>query len=127
MIPLIFPKVPQSSLGILRVLQLPPPLGHPGTTHPLRTLTDLRNDKDLGVSVIDGQSFLLVTRISDGAISILDQTGSKGKLIIFSMCQTGKRSRNTICICIYIDVDSKKNIIYIIIHVYLKCIFCICM
>ena len=98
LIPLIFPKVPQSSLGILRVLQLPPPLGHPGTTHPLRTLTDLRNDKDLGVSVIDGQSFLLVTRISDGAISILDQTGSKGKLIIFSMCQTGKRSRNTICI-----------------------------
>eukprot|EP00434_Breviolum_minutum_P023122 symbB.v1.2.020399.t1/scaffold1714.1/size104981/3 len=28
-----------------------------------------KNDKDLGVSVIDGQSFLLVTRISDGAIS----------------------------------------------------------
>ena len=28
---LIFPKIPQSSLGILRVPQLPPPLGHPGT------------------------------------------------------------------------------------------------
>ena len=28
---LIFPKVPQSSLGILRVPQLPPPLEHPGT------------------------------------------------------------------------------------------------
>ena len=29
MIPLIFPKVPQSSLGILRVPQLPPPLESP--------------------------------------------------------------------------------------------------
>ena len=29
MIPLIIPKVPQSSLGILRVPQLPPPLEHP--------------------------------------------------------------------------------------------------
>ena len=28
-IPLLFPKVPQSSLGILRVPQLPPPLEHP--------------------------------------------------------------------------------------------------
>ena len=28
-IPLIFPKIPQSSLGILRVPQLPPPLEHP--------------------------------------------------------------------------------------------------
>ena len=28
-ISLIFPKVPQSSLGILRVPQLPPPLEHP--------------------------------------------------------------------------------------------------
>ena len=34
MIPLIFPKVPQSSIRILRVPQLPPPLKHP----PLRTL-----------------------------------------------------------------------------------------
>ena len=32
---LMFPKVPQSSLGILRVPQLPPPLNTPG---PLRTL-----------------------------------------------------------------------------------------
>ena len=30
-IPLIFPKVLQSCLRILRVPQLPPPLGHPGT------------------------------------------------------------------------------------------------
>ena len=28
-IPLMFPKIPQSSLGILRVPQLPPPLEHP--------------------------------------------------------------------------------------------------
>ena len=28
---LMFPKVPQSSLGILRVPQLPPPLNTPGT------------------------------------------------------------------------------------------------
>ena len=28
-IPLMFPKVPQSFLGILRIPQLPPPLGHP--------------------------------------------------------------------------------------------------
>ena len=28
---LMFPKVPQSSLGIFRVPQLPPPLEHPGT------------------------------------------------------------------------------------------------
>ena len=27
----MFPKVPQSSLGILKVPQLPPPLGQPGT------------------------------------------------------------------------------------------------
>ena len=33
---LIFPKVPQSSLGILRVPQLPPPLG--STPGPLGTL-----------------------------------------------------------------------------------------
>ena len=33
--PKIFPKVPQSSLGILRVAHLPPPLEHPP---PLRTL-----------------------------------------------------------------------------------------
>ena len=29
MIPLIFPKVPRSSLGILRIPELPPPLEHP--------------------------------------------------------------------------------------------------
>ena len=34
MIPLMLPKVPQSSLGILRIPQLPPPLEHPS----LRTL-----------------------------------------------------------------------------------------
>ena len=34
-IPLIFPKVPQSSLGILRVPQLPPPLGHPPIKNPI--------------------------------------------------------------------------------------------
>ena len=33
MIPLIFPKVPQSFLRILRVPQLPPPLGHLLTDH----------------------------------------------------------------------------------------------
>jgi len=32
----MFPKVPQSSLGILRVPQLPPPLEHPSS--PLRIL-----------------------------------------------------------------------------------------
>ena len=36
MIPLIFPKVPQSSLGILRVPQLPPPLRHPPLKNPIR-------------------------------------------------------------------------------------------
>ena len=36
-LPLIFPKVPQSSLGILRVPQLPPPLEHP----PLKNSTSL--------------------------------------------------------------------------------------
>ena len=34
-IPLIFPKVPQSSLGILRVPQLPPPLGHHPPKNPI--------------------------------------------------------------------------------------------
>ena len=33
-IPLIFPKVPQSSPGILRVPQLPPPLEHPPLKNP---------------------------------------------------------------------------------------------
>ena len=31
----MFPKVPQSSLGILRVPQLPPPLGHPPLKNPI--------------------------------------------------------------------------------------------
>ena len=31
----MFPKVHQSSLGILRVLQLPPPLGHPPLKNPI--------------------------------------------------------------------------------------------
>ena len=34
-IPLIFPKFPQSSLGILRVPQLPPPLGHRPLKNPI--------------------------------------------------------------------------------------------
>ncbi len=33
---LIFPKVPQSSLGILRVPQLPRPLGHPPLKNPIK-------------------------------------------------------------------------------------------
>ena len=33
----MFPKVPQSSLGVLKVFQLPPPLEHP----PFRTLQTL--------------------------------------------------------------------------------------
>ena len=33
---LMFPKVPQSSLGILRVPQLPPPLEHPPLKNPIR-------------------------------------------------------------------------------------------
>ncbi len=32
---IMFPKVPQSSLGILRVPQLPPPLGHPRLKNPI--------------------------------------------------------------------------------------------
>ena len=32
----MFPKVPQSSLGILRVPQLPPPLGHPPLKNPIK-------------------------------------------------------------------------------------------
>ena len=38
-IPLIFPKVPQSCLGILRVPQLPPPLGHPPLKNPTKQNT----------------------------------------------------------------------------------------
>ena len=34
--PIIFPTVPQSSLGILRVPQLPPPLGHPPVKNPVK-------------------------------------------------------------------------------------------
>ena len=34
-IPLIFPNVPQSSLGILRLPQLPPTLGHPPLKNPI--------------------------------------------------------------------------------------------
>ena len=32
----MLPKVPQSSLGILRVPQLPPPLGHPPLKNPIK-------------------------------------------------------------------------------------------
>ena len=42
---LMFPKVPQSSLGILRVLQLPPPLEHPPLKNPI---IDGRNWGKLG-------------------------------------------------------------------------------
>ena len=35
----MFPKVPQSSLGILRVPQLPPPLGHPPLKVPITSVT----------------------------------------------------------------------------------------
>ena len=38
MIPLIFPKVPQSSLGTIRVPQLPPPLKNPITSAPWKIL-----------------------------------------------------------------------------------------
>ena len=37
-IPLIFPKVPQSSLGIVRVPQLPPSLEHPPLKNPIKVL-----------------------------------------------------------------------------------------
>ena len=37
MIPLIFPNVPQSSLGILKVPQLTPLLGHPSIKNPINS------------------------------------------------------------------------------------------
>ena len=43
MIPLMFPRVPQSSLGILRVRQLPPPLEHPSLKNPTICSTSASN------------------------------------------------------------------------------------
>ena len=40
----MFPKVPQSSLGILRVPQLPPPLGPPPLKNPIKKESGLRSD-----------------------------------------------------------------------------------
>ena len=49
MIPLIFPKVPQSFVGILRVPQLPPPLGHPPPLEPYNeTIMKPENDGFFG-------------------------------------------------------------------------------
>ena len=53
MIPLIFPKVPQSFLGILRVPQSPPPLEPP----PLRTLQYIPDDSN---SIFRHKDFLKI-------------------------------------------------------------------
>ena len=39
----MFPKVPQTSLGILRVPQLPPPLEHPPLSEPYNSTTTKKN------------------------------------------------------------------------------------
>ena len=49
-IPLIFPKVPQSSLGILRVPQLPPPLEPPPLKNP--TIPDRQKTQCLFVRFV---------------------------------------------------------------------------
>ena len=51
--PLMFPKVPQSSLGILRVPQLPPPLEHPTLKNPtikLQGCTCYKDSREGGMS-----------------------------------------------------------------------------
>ena len=46
----MFPKVPQSSLGILRVPQLPPSLGHPPLNLSLVKITENLSSKETNVS-----------------------------------------------------------------------------
>ena len=66
MIPLIFqfPKVPQSSLGILRVPQLPPPLGHP-----LKNLMITWQKKTRMIKITHFFDFKLISEMLTCAIS----------------------------------------------------------
>ena len=65
---LIFPKVPQSSLGILGVPQLPPPLGHPPLKNPITMAPEIRLipffSGDHG-----GQSLIIIALLACGRLA----------------------------------------------------------
>ena len=61
----MFPKVPQSSLGILRVPQLPPPLEHP----PLRIL-EYYGDADVILASIHNSRHVKQKLPSFGALEV---------------------------------------------------------
>ena len=61
-IPLIFPKVPQSSLGILRVPQLPPPLEHLPLKNPI-TWYPCTPPRCQGILYLHGRGILLRGRV----------------------------------------------------------------